>query len=146
MKLNLPKERHALTAKEHKKYQSLTNLIVALNEKDLTEEFISQGNAEIAALDKIDDSNPSLSKAIKKTQTKIYNRAVSKLKYVSKGYYTALWMSLGMTMFGIPFGTVFGIVLDSMAFLSVGLPIGLGIGLAIGASMDKKAESEGRVI
>lgn len=146
MILKQPIDRQNLAEKSQKKYQSLMNLINSLNQKELTEEFVEISNAEIEFLNSMGDSDSNLMKSIRKTYSKISNRAVSKLKYVNQGYYKTLWMSLGMAMFGVPFGTVFGFALDSMAFLGLGLPIGMSIGIAIGAGLDKKAEAEGRII
>ncbi|MEO9870859.1 hypothetical protein [Ekhidna sp.] len=144
MKLILPKDRSSLTEKQDKKYQSLNNLINSLNEKELTTDFISISNSELEALNEIQDSDQHLLKLTTKTYAKIYNRAVTKLKYTTKSYYMTLWMSLGMAVFGIPFGMIFSMSLDNFAFLGLGLPIGMSIGLAIGAGLDKKAETEGR--
>jgi hypothetical protein len=66
------------------------------------------------------------------------------MKLVPKDYYRSLWMTLGMSAFGIPMGVVFGISMGSMAYLGIGLPIGLVIGIAVGTAMDKKALEEGR--
>lgn len=68
----------------------------------------------------------------------IKNTATSKHKLVTKGYYTAIWMSLGIAL-GMPWGVTFGNI-------ALGMPIGLAIGLAIGSSLDAKAAKEGRVI
>lgn len=65
---------------------------------------------------------------------------------VTPNYYQTLWMSLGMTIFGLPFGLVFSAALDNMAFFAIGLPIGMPIGMAIGINLDKKAREEGRAL
>ncbi len=144
MKLKNLKERSALTEKQVKNYQELQNLINALNEKELTDEFVIKSNEEIDVLNQKNDADKDFLKQTLKTQAKIYNRAVTKLKYTKKSYYTTLWMSLGLAAFGIPFGTVFGIAVDNMGLLGLGLPFGIAIGLAIGSMLDKKAEQEGR--
>ncbi len=64
------------------------------------------------------------------------------LSLISKGYNTAIGMSLGMC-FGVALGsTIFGLSMGT----STGLVIGMIIGLAVGKSMDTQAEKEGRVL
>lgn len=61
---------------------------------------------------------------------------------VSPSYYRTLWLSIGMSVFGIPLGLIFSSALNNFAFLG----IGLSIGIAIGNAKDKKAKEEGKVI
>jgi hypothetical protein len=49
---------------------------------------------------------------------------------VPKGYYTRIWLPLGVAI-----GSSYGVVLKNIA---LGIPIGLAIGIAIGAGLDKK--------
>ena len=60
---------------------------------------------------------------------------------VSKGYYTAIGMSLGMC-----FGVAFGSAIQESIGTSSGLVFGMLIGLVIGKIMDTKAEKEGNVL
>lgn len=81
-----------------------------------------------------------------KLEGKAFFKSINELKIsvqkqynlVSKGYYVAIYLPLGVAI-GLPFGLMF-------KNLALGLPIGLGIGLAIGNALDQKAKKEGRVI
>lgn len=81
-----------------------------------------------------------------KLEGKAFLKAVNELKIhiqkqynlVSKGYYVAIYMPLGVAI-GLPFGLIF-------KNIALGLPIGIGIGLAIGGALDQKAKKEGRVL
>jgi len=77
---------------------------------------------------------------------KTYQLALSEYKVflmkeynmISKGYYTGIWMSLGIAI-----GMSFGVALKNIA---LGIPIGIGIGVAIGGGLNAKAQKEGRVL
>ena len=73
-----------------------------------------------------------------KIKNSIKNLVITKHKIVNKGFYTGMWMPLGMAI-GLPWGLAFGNMV-------LGLPIGLAFGLAIGSWLDSKAAKEGRVI
>ena len=139
-----PIERPALAPKVAKRYTYFVDLINALNKKELTASFEEVTNKEIAVLNEVADDDPSLKKQINKLRSTISTRMMKELKYVPKGYYKIIWMSVGMSAFGLPFGVMFSVVLDSFAFIALGFPLGIPIGMAIGAGMDKKAAQEGR--
>ena len=143
MKINHPISRKDLNPKTQKAYDQLIKLIDSLNEKKLTTEFVQKSNEEISKFDVIPEDDLSR-KIIHKTRSKIYNRAVKELKYVTKNYYLGIWMALGISAFGMPIGVMFGSAMDNMGLLSLGLPIGMAIGMAVGAGLDKKAQEEGR--
>ena len=103
-------------------------------------------NSEIESLNNISGTEKEWSKQLYKSQHKIMRKIEKDLKIVTKGYYTNMWMALGMSVFGLPMGLVFAFSLDNMAYLGIGLPIGMALGTAIGSGMDKKAKEEGRQI
>ena len=78
-----------------------------------------------------------------------YKKALHNLKeylkvefsLISKGYYTAIGMSLGMC-----FGVAIGTVIEKSISTSSGLVFGMLIGICIGAFMDTNAEKEGNVL
>ncbi len=144
MPLTLPTERPNLPEKLQKSYQRYIQLVKAINEKDVPDDFASEVNRQIEELNKVPDGHAKLRKLIRKTRSSITNKVINELKYVPKGYYQVLWMTLGMTIFGVPFGMMFGYAMDNFGLFAVGLPMGLPIGMAIGAGLDKKAADEGR--
>jgi hypothetical protein len=125
-------------------YDQLTNLLLALEKRNLPNiitDFIQQ---EVQLLNAIADDAKGFARAIKTTEGKIVRFVEKQLKLVPQKYYRKLWLVLGMTSFGIPFGVVFAMSIDNMAMLGIGLPIGMGIGVAIGTALDNKALKEGR--
>jgi len=80
---------------------------------------------------------------------KHYTKALYNLKdylnrefsLVSKGYYTAIGMSLGICP-----GVAFGTAIEKSNGITSGTVVGLLIGLVIGRIMDTKAEKEGKVL
>ena len=80
---------------------------------------------------------------IRSFYTLLTETARKKFNLTTPNYYQTLWMSIGMSVFGIPFGIAFSSALDNYAFFAIGLPFGLSIGLALGAARDKKAKDEG---
>lgn len=60
-----------------------------------------------------------------------------------KGYYTGLWMAVGMTSIGSSFGVILFVLTRNPAFLAVGISLGMTIGLMAGAARDKQAQKKG---
>lgn len=146
MNIILPIARKSLPKKLDKKYQSLIKLVKALEEKDKTAHFVSETNAAMEDLNAMDSTDQDFPKQVSKVHTRLTQLMLKEMNYVTKNYHQGLWMSLGMTVFGLPIGLMFGSALDSMAYLGLGLPIGMSIGMTIGASLDQKANKEGRQI
>jgi hypothetical protein len=122
-------------------YFQFQKLLSELRKRDLPEGLVMSINQDIEALNASADD---WKKQARKVQTRIIKLLEKEMKLVPKDYYRSLWMTLGMSAFGIPMGVVFGISMGSMAYLGIGLPIGLVIGIAVGTAMDKKALEEGR--
>jgi len=140
-------QRNSIDNNNVKLKNSLTQLqvlIAAIEQKELTNSALEKLNNEIDSFNSIDDSNPSLQKAIKKTETQLLKILDKELKIVPINHYRKLWMVLGMSAFGIPLGVAFGISIGNLGLLGLGLPIGMGIGILVGISQDKKALAEGK--
>ncbi len=127
-----------------KKIARLERIIEALNKKPIPEATAEFLNAEIEALNSFKGSEKQWIALLMQKQTRMLNHVNKELKYVPRHYYRTLWMTLGMTAFGIPIGFAFGTSLDNMGLLGIGLPIGLAIGIGVGNSLDKKAFEEGK--
>lgn len=119
-------------------------LLKAIEEKEIPVSVSEKMNQEIDSLNAIEDSNPSLQKAIKKTEIQLLKILDKELKIVPINHYRKLWMVLGMSAFGIPLGVAFGISIGNLGLLGLGLPIGMGIGVFFGISQDKKALAQGK--
>ncbi|MEZ4687081.1 MAG: hypothetical protein R3B47_13735 [Bacteroidia bacterium] len=124
------------------KLQALLN---AIAEKEIGPDTVLTINREIEQVNAAADLDE---RAHKKAHTRAYNRISNLVRkeysYVGKGYNMALWMSIGMSAFGIPFGMAFGLAMDNMGLMGMGIGFGLAIGLAIGAGLDEKAKKEGK--
>lgn len=137
-----------INTSENPKLQKLSNnlvkLINSLNEKGVSGEVVENINAEIEAINEISDEK-ALMKAIRKGYTSIIRTVNKELGFVTKGHYRTLWMSLGMTAFGVPIGLAISYsISDGPAFLGTGFAFGIPLGLALGVFLDKKAAKEGR--
>ena len=130
--------------KLQKSFDKTQSLIEDLNQRELPEDTKAAVQAEIDRLN-ADTSEP---KAYTKSLSKAYNNIVKRVQKDAglspKGYHKTLWMTLGMTIFGLPLGMMFGFMQENMGLLAIGLPLGMGIGLAIGAGLDEKAAKEGK--
>lgn len=144
MSLLLPKERPGLSKKMQKSHQYLIDLINALNDKELPQNFIQETNSQIEEINHLNSNDMQLKKKILKTKKNVSSKMMKELKFVPKGYYQVIWMSIGMTAFGLPVGMALSVAVDNFAFLGTGLPIGFAIGIGIGISLDKKAAGEGK--
>lgn len=125
-------------------YEQFRALLLQLEKKELSLNFIKLVNQEVEELNNTLLIDDKLKKLIKQKQTIILKLAEKEFKIVPVNYYRNLLLVLGMTVFGLPIGVVFGLIIGNLGLLSLGLPIGMGIGIAIGLSMDKKAFQEGR--
>ncbi|WP_372641628.1 hypothetical protein [Ancylomarina sp.] len=125
-------------------YAFLESLIEVLRKKEIPSEIISSINQDIEAINSFSGSNKDFLKLLIKKQTEILQLLEKELKLVCKGHYRNLWMSLGMAAFGLPMGAAFGLSLGNMAFIGVGLPLGIALGMAYGATLDKKAQENGK--
>jgi len=125
---------------ELKVYDDFIQTLTKLNKGNL-----STGDL-ISIETKLDDlklkSNPeNKRKHFRKTLNSFKEYLKTEFSLVSKGYYTAIGMSLGMC-----FGVAFGSAIQESIGTSSGLVFGMLIGLVIGKIMDANAEKEGKVL
>ena len=127
-------------------FNQFNHILEELEKKELPTSLIENINDTVQLIDGFDGTPKEFKKQLKKHQSKMLHAIAKQQKIVTPGYYRNLWMAVGMAGIGMPIGVAFGASMDNMGLLGIGLPIGLAIGIAIGASMDKKAEEEGRQI
>jgi ElaB/YqjD/DUF883 family membrane-anchored ribosome-binding protein len=69
-----------------------------------------------------------------------------KFNFIKKSRFRKRYMLMGIPL-GMPFGLPFGVAIGKIGLsLLIGMPIGMIIGLFIGNYLDKKAETENRVL
>lgn len=133
--------KHQTTTKsELKIYDDFIQTLASLNKRSFSKVDVYSIETELDQLNLW--SNP-------KHKKKYFRKALHTFKtylktefsLTSKGYYTAIGMSLGMC-----FGVAFGSVIHEFIGIPSGLAIGLLIGLCVGRYMDIKAEKTGNVL
>lgn len=117
-----------------------------LSDRQLSEKSIEQLNELITELNNDFETEKAYSKLVRKKTYSMAHTVLTNDKLIVKNHYRNQWMTLGMTIFGVPMGAAFGAALGNFAFLAIGLPIGMVIGMAVGAEKDKKAKAEARVL
>lgn len=126
-----------------KEINTLSNLLIALEEKEIPDAIYASINDQIQALNLLSETEKKLRNEVHKTSANILKTLEKELKYVAINHYKNLWMALGMSIFGLPFGLVFSVALDNYGFIGIGLPIGMAIGMSYGITLDKKAQKDG---
>jgi len=128
---------------QNKKYVKasikMQNLIVALNKKEIPDEFNSIINADIKKLNSFFGTENQLIKLTKKTTSKILKLVDTKLKLVSKHHYRRVGLVMGML-----FGPIVTLPFDGFGYSGLGMILGMAVGIAIGTNLDNKAEKEGK--
>ncbi|WP_339661235.1 hypothetical protein [Croceibacter atlanticus] len=122
---------------EIKIYKNFISIFTDLNNRDLSEEQLKSIEEKLDSLNFNENSN-NRKKHFKQKLNLFVGYLKEKLSLISKGYYTAIGMSLGMS-FGVAFGAAFKNV-------SYGLIFGMLIGMLIGIAKDSKAKKEGKVL
>ncbi len=125
-------------------YQKLQKLIEELNKKEINSERSSSLSQEIEKVNMHRGADRELLKKVKRAYAKILNFARKELRLVPKNYYTGLWTSLGLSIWGLPIGMAISATLDNYGFIGLGLPFGLLIGMLVGQQADQKVKKEGR--
>lgn len=123
-------------------YTRFKSLIDELRERTLSDTTVNFINEQIEVINRNHDEM-ELKKLVRKAQCAIIKKLQKDHKIVPKGYYTTMWMALGMSAFGIPMGAAFGAATDNMGLLGIGIPIGMSLGIAIGAQKDAQAAKNG---
>ena len=128
---------------QNKKYvkvsSKMQDLIVALNKKEIPDEFISVINDDIKNLNSFFGTDKQLIKLTKKTTAKILKFVDTKLKLVSKHHYRNVGMIMGML-----FGPIVTLPFDGFGYSGLGMILGMAIGIGIGTNLDTKAAKEGK--
>ena len=122
---------------EIKIYKDFISIFTDLNNRDLSEEQLKSIEEKLDSLN-FNENSDNRKKHFKQKLNLFVGYLKEKLSLISKGYYTAIGMSLGMS-FGVAFGAAFKNV-------SYGLIFGMLIGMLIGIAKDSKAKKEGKVL
>ena len=128
---------------QNKKYvkasSKMQELIIALNKKEIPEEFIGTINEDIKKLNSFFGTDKQVIKLLKKTTAKILKFVDTKLKLVSKHHYRSIGMVMGML-----FGPIVTLPFDGLGYSGLGMILGMVVGIAIGTNLDTKAAKEGK--
>lgn len=135
-----------LPEKEQGNIQDFQKLINAINSKDLTSETTEIVQQKVDHINSWEGSSKSFLKELKKVKKEILEILQKKQKLVPEKYYAALWMPLGMSVFGMPIGVAISALTGKISFIAIGLPLGMAIGSFYGVYLDKKAEKENRIL
>jgi len=126
------------------KFTHFEKLINELKKKEIPSDIVSSINQYIEEVNSFLGSNKDFRVQIRKSQNSILKLINKELKLIPKNFYLFRWMSMGISIFGIPLGVVIATSTKIWGLFGIGIPIGVIIGMAIGAGMDKKAFKEGR--
>ena len=108
---------------EIKIYKNFISIFTDLNNRDLSEEQLKSIEEKLDSLN-FNENSDNRKKHFKQKLNLFVGYLKEKLSLISKGYYSAIGMSLGMS-FGVAFGAAFKNV-------SYGLIFGMLIGMLIG--------------
>jgi len=133
-------------AKAMRRFNFLQELLEELKTLDIHDDLISWINIEVDKINNFNGSVKILAAELGRITNRLLSRLEKKHKLVKKNHYRDLWMAVGMSVYGLPIGVALSAAIDTWGFIAIGLPIGMIIGMAIGSAMDKKAESEGRIL
>lgn len=126
---------------QNKKYSKasskMKDLIVALNKKEIPDEYISIINDDIKNLNSFFGTNKQLINLTKKTASKILKFVDTKLKLVSKHHYRNIGLIMGML-----FGPILTLPINNLGYSGLGMLLGIVVGIAIGTNLDNKAKKE----
>ena len=125
-------------------YSQFVEFLRELEKKKLSQSVVDSINNHVQEINSSSLTGNELMNIVRQKQIKILKQLQKELKIVPKNYYRNLWLTLGMSAFGLPIGVAFGLSTGNMGMLAIGLPIGMGVGIAVGSFMDKKAKDEGK--
>ena len=126
---------------EIKVYQRFIDILTSLKNRGLSKEEILSIEEELGTL-KLTAYPENKKKYLKGKLQEFEKYLKAEFSFISKGYYTAIGMSLGIS-FGVALGaSIFG----SESGLAMGVSMGMLIGLLIGRTMDVEAEKQNRVL
>jgi hypothetical protein len=122
-------------------FQSLIN---ALNKKKIPDDMTSSINRVIGFINSLHASDKIMIRKIEEGERIILELVEKRLGLVPKKHYFNYWITMGVTLYGLPIGVLMYFLLGSLVYIAVGLPIGMMIGIYRGNRKDKKAETEGK--
>ena len=125
-------------------YSQFVEFLRELEKKKLSQSVVDSINNHVQEINSSSLTGNELMNIVRQKQIKILKQLQKELKIVPKNYYRNLWLTLGMSAFGLPIGVAFGLSTGNMGMLAIGLPIGMGVGITVGSFMDKKAKDEGK--
>ncbi len=127
-----------------RKHDQLVRLLNAIQAHTIPAVVQTQINYQVDQVNAALDMPKTFKKVLQVAYKEIYKLATVQCKLVPKNLHRTTWMSVGMSVFGIPIGIAFSVASDNYGLLAVGLPIGMVIGMAVGSGMDKKAAETGK--
>lgn len=133
-------EREGLSKAELKVYTKFQEVLLALEQKELSDEQMAGIEEELDRLNLQQDTE-NKKRYMRKKYNAMNRYLLKELSLVTEGYYTSMGLALGMS-FGVAFGSAFG----QSSGIAIGISVGMVLGLSIGKSMDNKAEKENRVL
>ena len=120
------------------KFTHFEKLINELKKKEIPSDIVSSINQYIEEVNSFLGSNKYFRVQIRKSQNSILKLINKELKLIPKNFYLFRWMSMGISIFGIPLGVVIATSTKIWGLFGIGIPIGVIIGMAVGAGMDKR--------
>lgn len=133
-------EREGISKSELKVYTKFQEVLLALEQKELSDVKIAGIEQELDRLNLKQDTE-NKKRYMRKKYNALNKYLLKELSLVTDGYYTSMGLALGMS-FGVAFGSAFG----QGTGISIGISVGMVLGLSIGKSMDNKAAKENRVL
>jgi len=127
-----------------RKHDQLVRLLNAIQVHTIPEVVQTQINYQVDQVNAALDRPETFKKVLHVAYKEVYKLATVQCKLVPKNLHQTTWMSLGMSVFGVPIGIAFSAATDNYGLLAIGLPIGMVIGIAVGSGMDKKAAKTGK--
>jgi hypothetical protein len=126
---------------EIKMYQKFLDILISLENRDLT---ASQKNSIEEELTNLDLKQPHKNRKsyLRKKLNAFLHYLKSAFSLVLKEHYTNYWMSLG-TAFGVAIGSV---VFKERGGIAIGLCAGMFVGYCVGQHLDKEAVKQNLVL
>ncbi|MDO8340557.1 MAG: hypothetical protein Q7T59_01140 [Candidatus Woesebacteria bacterium] len=142
-------ESYSIQERENVSVEYINNLLAQIDSStiDETEELKSKIEYVVNEMPKkIGENRISYNTKHLNEITNLQTYIEEKFNFIKKGRFRKRYMLMGIPL-GIPFGLPFGVAIGKIGLsLLIGMPIGMIIGLFIGNYLDKKAETENRVL
>tara|TARA_R110002033_G_scaffold119307_1_gene162711 strand:- start:126 stop:614 length:489 start_codon:yes stop_codon:yes gene_type:complete len=129
---------------EIKTYQKFIQILLSLENSDLTDSEIRSIEQQLDVLD-LNESTAKNKKYYSKRFKQFQKYLKDTFSLTPKGYYTNLGIGLGSS-FGIIFGIVVLSNFERSMGISFGIALGMLIGLVIGRHLDSQAKAAGKMI